>query len=155
MSYFLYLTVRRVPMHRLVFNLADALLYSSCWWASGLGLIGIYYPQARGWRGSSAGCKVAVATAVATDMGQIMPANTLALQSHLLTPIPPFQYWPKLTTAFLAGVGPVGVVAAGVTYLRLRRMWRVAALFEHWTPTTPRRETHRFADQYEVEVVAR
>lgn len=46
MSQFLYTTMRRVPMHRLIFNLADALLYSACWYASGLCLIGVYYPQA-------------------------------------------------------------------------------------------------------------
>lgn len=68
---------------------------------------------------------------------------------------PRLQYWPALTTAFLAGVAPVGLAFAGLTWLRLRRMWRVAALFERWTPATPRREMHRFTDELEVEVVAR
>lgn len=45
MSYFLYLTIRRVPYHRSYLNVAEAFLYSWCWYASGLVLIGIYYPQ--------------------------------------------------------------------------------------------------------------
>jgi len=57
--------------------------------------------------------------------------------------------------AFAAGVGPVGLACATLSYWRLRRMWRVAMLFERWTPQLPRREVHRFHDPEEVEVVAR
>ena len=46
MSYFFYLTLRRAPYHRTWLNVAEACLYSSCWYASGLCLLGIYYPQA-------------------------------------------------------------------------------------------------------------
>lgn len=34
-------------------------------------------------------------------------------------------------------------------------MWRVAEEFRSWTPQNPLRETYRFFDPYEVEVVAR
>jgi hypothetical protein len=38
---------------------------------------------------------------------------------------------------------------------RLRRMWRMAEYFKGWTPQTPLRQTYRFWDEYEVELVAR
>lgn len=108
-SHYLYLTIRRVPMHRRLLNMTDGLLYSFCWWAAGLGLIGIYYPQ----------------------------------------------YWPALTRAFLYGMAPIGLGCAAAVHFRLACMWRIAALFEQWTPATPRSETHAFLDEFEVEVVAR
>lgn len=48
-SYILYVTVRRVPMHRAWLNCIHAFLDSFLWWAAALGLLGIYYPQVRGW----------------------------------------------------------------------------------------------------------
>lgn len=36
----------QVPYHRSYLNIGEAFLYSWCWYASGLALIGIYYPQA-------------------------------------------------------------------------------------------------------------
>lgn len=65
------------------------------------------------------------------------------------------QYWSGLTTAFLAGIGPVGLAFGGLCWFRLHRIWAVAALFERWTPQVPRREVHRFRDEEEVEIVAR
>ena len=56
-------------------------------------------------------------------------------------PIP--QYWSRLTTAFLAGALPMALTFGCLTYWRLCRMWRVAMLFERWTPQLPRREVHK------------
>ncbi|GAB4819764.1 hypothetical protein N2152v2_006810 [Parachlorella kessleri] len=108
-SYYLYITIRRAPMHRTWLNCVNAFLALFPWWAASLAFIGVFYPQ----------------------------------------------YWHRLTTAFLAGMFPLGFVCAGITYWRLRFIWDVAELFKGWTPRTPRRETYRFWDEYEVEMVAR
>ncbi|GAB4819663.1 hypothetical protein N2152v2_006709 [Parachlorella kessleri] len=65
------------------------------------------------------------------------------------------QYWHRLTTAFLAGMFPLGFACAGIAYWRLRFIWGVAERFKGWTPRTPRREVYRFWDEYEVEMVTR
>lgn len=44
-SYFLYITIRRVPFHRAYLNIGEAFLYSWCWLAAGLAVLGTYYPQ--------------------------------------------------------------------------------------------------------------
>ncbi|KAL4422853.1 hypothetical protein ABPG75_009050 [Micractinium tetrahymenae] len=108
-TWYMWITLRYVPYHRSYLNIGEAFLYSWCWYASGLALIGIYYPQ----------------------------------------------YWPDLTTAFLAGMAPVGLAFGGLCWWRLHRIWAVAAQFERWTPQMPRREVHRFRDEEEVEIVAR
>ncbi|GAB4819763.1 hypothetical protein N2152v2_006809 [Parachlorella kessleri] len=108
-SYYLYITIRRAPMHRTWLNCVSAFLALFPCWAASLAFIGVFYPQ----------------------------------------------YWPRLTTAFLAGMFPLGFACAGITYWRLRFIWDVAELFKGWTPRTPRRDTYRFWDEYEVEMVAR
>lgn len=55
MSWFLHITVRRVPYHRACLNIGEAALYSAAWYAAGLALLGIYYPQARCGGGRAAG----------------------------------------------------------------------------------------------------
>lgn len=67
-----------------------------------------------------------------------------ALYPAALAPRSP-QHWPVLTTAFLAGMAPVGAAFGLLAWWRLNRMWRVAMLFERWTPQLPRREVARHA----------
>ena len=69
----------------------------------------------------------------------------MLLALHFAPPLPSHlpQYWSKLTTAFLAGALPVALAFGCLTWWRLRRMWRVAMLFERWTPQLPRREVHK------------
>lgn len=85
-TWFLWLTIRRVPYHRTYLNIAEAFLYSWCWYAAGLALIGIYYPQASlqagpDWHGC--GPKTAV-TGITWDVNPI--SGPIAL-SHLTTTI--------------------------------------------------------------------
>ena len=141
----------------------QAFLYSWCWYASGLALIGTYYPQARGngaargrpggngKRGRPGGGGSGSAEAA------VHPTNSsrLDLPPAPSPPPPTLQHWPKLTTAFLAGMAPVGAAFGALSWWRLRRKWRVALSFERWTPQLPRREVYRFRDEAEVEVVAR
>ncbi|GAB4819671.1 hypothetical protein N2152v2_006717 [Parachlorella kessleri] len=108
-SYYLYITIRRAPMHRTWLNCVNAFLALFPWWAASLAFIGVFY----------------------------------------------HEYWPHLTTAFLAGMFPLGFACAGITYWRLQFIWGVAERFKGWTPKTPRREVYRFWDEYEVEMVAR
>lgn len=58
-------------------NVGEAFLYSWCWFASGLAVLGTYYPR----------------------------------------------FWPVLTTAFLAGMAPVGLAFGGLCWWRLNRIW--------------------------------
>lgn len=47
--------MRRAPYHRTYLNVAEAFLYAWVWWAAGLALIGIYYPQVSAGVGASPG----------------------------------------------------------------------------------------------------
>ncbi|GAB4819670.1 hypothetical protein N2152v2_006716 [Parachlorella kessleri] len=108
-SYYLYITIRRAPMHRTWLNCVNAFLAVFPWWAASLAFIGVFY----------------------------------------------HEYWPRLTVAFLAGMFPLGFACAGITYWRMRFIWDVAERFKGWTPRMSHRETYRFWDEYEVEMVAR
>ena len=45
-SYYLYITIRRAPMHRTWLNCVNAFLAFFPWWAASLAFIGVFYPQA-------------------------------------------------------------------------------------------------------------
>ena len=78
-------------------------------------------------------------------MGELAAPNVPTACPPLcpLCTCPSLQHWPKLTTAFLAGALPIALAVGCLAYWRLRRIWRVAMLFERWTPQLPRREVHR------------
>ena len=142
----------RVPYHRAYLNITEAFLYSWCWYASGLALIGVYYPAVRGGRATEGAVRRGLLWRSVAHLCRW--AGSLS-EAAVLPPLLPPQHWPRLTLAFLAGMAPVGVAFGALSHLRLRRMWRMALTFEQWTPQTPRREVHRFLDAEECEVVAR
>ena len=45
-SYYLYITMRRAPMHRTWLNCAHSFMALFPWWAASLAFIGVFYPQA-------------------------------------------------------------------------------------------------------------
>ena len=46
-SYYLYITIRRAPMHRTWLNCANAFLALFPWWAASLAFIGVFYHEVR------------------------------------------------------------------------------------------------------------
>ena len=45
-SYYLYITIRRAPMHRTWLNCVNAFLALFPWWAASLAFIGVFYHEA-------------------------------------------------------------------------------------------------------------